>query len=90
MRYTLPSIMQFVREDERTECKTCNGMQFYRGQPDYSLANKLTFGVKTSANNYPVILKSLRRVQKLFIKMRASHSVRRRLPFRSPRRADCR
>lgn len=45
--------------------KTYNGMKFYRNQPDYSLVNKLKFGMKTSVYNWPAMLKNLRKVQKL-------------------------
>ncbi len=58
----------FVTKDA-IQYKTYNGMQFYRNQPDYSLANKLKFSVKTSVYNSPVILKNLRKVQKLFVKI---------------------
>jgi phytanoyl-CoA hydroxylase len=72
----MPSELQFgnlfVIKDA-IRYKTYNGMQFYRNQPDYSLANKLKFGVKTSVYNSPAILKNLRKVQKLFTKMARDH-----------------
>lgn len=60
----------FVTKDA-IQYKTYNGMQFYRNQPDYSLVNKLKFGVKTSVYNSPMILKNLRKVQKLMVKLGA-------------------
>ncbi len=54
----------FVSKDS-ISYKSYNGMQFYRNQPDYSLTNRLKFGVKTSVYNSPVVLKKLRRAQQI-------------------------
>jgi phytanoyl-CoA hydroxylase len=43
--------------------KTYNGVEYYRNQPDYSLANKIKFGVKTFAYDNPLLLKLLRSIQ---------------------------
>lgn len=43
--------------------KTYNGVQFYRNQPDYSLANQIKFGIKALAYDSPVALNLLRKVQ---------------------------
>lgn len=56
---------------EAIQYKTYNGMQFHRNQPEYSLANKLKFGVKISFYNSPALLKSLRKVQQLMGKLDA-------------------
>jgi len=64
----MPAALKFgnlftVKEDLRY--KTWNGMRFFRNQPDYSLANKLKFGLKNRVYDSPVLLKYLRKVQKM-------------------------
>lgn len=70
----MPSELQFGNlfvTKEAIRYKTYNGMQFYRNQPDYSLVNKLKFGVKASVYDSPVLLKKLRKLQKLVVRMGA-------------------
>jgi len=45
--------------------KQYEGMNYYRNQPDYSLLNKLKYGIKTSLYDSPRILGELRKFQKL-------------------------
>jgi phytanoyl-CoA hydroxylase len=45
--------------------KTYNGMKYYRNQPDYSLFNRLKYGIKTSVYDSPRVIRGLRKVQKL-------------------------
>jgi phytanoyl-CoA hydroxylase len=45
--------------------KNYNGMKFYRNQPDYTLFNRLKFGIKTSVYNSPALIKTLRKVQRM-------------------------
>lgn len=49
------------------EYKTYKGMNFYKNKPDYSLLNKLKFGVKASVYNHPRLLKILRKFQAKFL-----------------------
>lgn len=41
------------------------GMKYYRNQPDYSLFNKMKYGIKTSIYDSPWMLHELRKVQKV-------------------------
>jgi phytanoyl-CoA hydroxylase len=43
--------------------KTYKGVKFYRNQPDYSLLNKLKFGIKVRVYDSPVLLKMMRIIQ---------------------------
>src|SRR5665213_15766 len=44
--------------------KTYNGMKYYRNQPDYSLFNRLKYGIKTSVYDSPRVIRGLRKIQK--------------------------
>ncbi len=46
--------------------KNYNGMKYYRNQPDYSLFNRLKYGVKTAVYDSPRVIRNLRRIQKIF------------------------
>ncbi|TFW09698.1 hypothetical protein E4K72_04630 [Oxalobacteraceae bacterium OM1] len=64
----LPSHMAFgnlFTKKEFVKYKSYNGMQFYRNQPDYSLANKVKFGVKKSIYDSPTLMRGVRQIQKL-------------------------
>jgi phytanoyl-CoA hydroxylase len=64
----LPSHMKFGNlfvTKESVDYKTYNGMKFFRNQPDYSAMNKLKFQVKNSVYDSPVLMKGLRKIQKL-------------------------
>jgi phytanoyl-CoA hydroxylase len=52
----------FVRKDN-IQYQAYNGMKYYRNQPDYSIANKLKFGIKSAVYDAPFLLKTLRKVQ---------------------------
>lgn len=71
----LPSHMAFgnlfVKKDY-IEYKSYNGMQFYRNQPDYSLANKLKSAVKNTIYDSPALMRKLRKVQRL-VKSKQKH-----------------
>lgn len=54
----------FTRKDF-VKYKTYNGMRFFRNQPDYSLTNRVKFGVKKSIYDSPLIMRNVRRLQRL-------------------------
>lgn len=56
----------FVQKDY-IKYREFNGVKYYRNQPDYSLANKLKFKVKTTVYNSPVTLKMMRKIQQLLV-----------------------
>jgi phytanoyl-CoA hydroxylase len=65
----LPSNLRFgnlFTTKENLRYKTWNGMQFFRNQPDYSVANKIKFGIKNKVYDSPALLRSLRKAQKMF------------------------
>ena len=43
--------------------KTYKGINFYKNQPDYSLLNKIKFGIKVIIYDSPLLLKIMRQVQ---------------------------
>jgi phytanoyl-CoA hydroxylase len=45
--------------------KEHNGMKYYRNQPDYTLFNKVKYGIKASVYDSPRTVKTLRRLQKM-------------------------
>jgi phytanoyl-CoA hydroxylase len=45
--------------------KEYGGMKYYRNQPDYSLFNKMKYGIKASIYDSPRLLHELRKVQKM-------------------------
>ena len=45
--------------------KEHDGMKYYRNQPDYSLYNKMKYGIKASIYDSPRLLHELRKVQKM-------------------------
>ena len=64
----MPSHMSFgnlfVKKDF-VKYKTCNGMKFFRNQPDYSFANRVKFGMKKAIYDSPAIMRNVRRLQRL-------------------------
>jgi phytanoyl-CoA hydroxylase len=52
-------------EKKWIQYKTYKGMKYYRNQPDYSLFNRLKYGVKTSVYDSPRLIRGFRKVQKL-------------------------
>lgn len=54
----------FVKKDF-VKYKSCDGMNFYRNQPDYSLANRVKFGIKKSIYDSPAFMRGIRQLQRL-------------------------
>lgn len=64
----MPSHMSFgnlFTKKDFVKYKTYNGMKFFRNQPDYSFFNQVKFGVKKSIYDSPVIMRNVRRLQRL-------------------------
>jgi phytanoyl-CoA hydroxylase len=64
----LPAHLAFgnlFTKKEFVKYKIYNGMNFYRNQPDYSLTNRVKFGVKKSIYDSPTIMRGVRRLQRL-------------------------
>jgi phytanoyl-CoA hydroxylase len=62
----IPSEYQFgnlFTTKDYIDYKNHNGVNYYRNQPDYSLTNKIKFGVKAFAYDRPFLLKMLRNIQ---------------------------
>lgn len=52
-------------EKKWIQYRTYNGMNYYRNQPDYSLYNRLKFGIKWAVYDSPRLMRGFRRIQKL-------------------------